>query len=122
VQAFGERDQSFNGDFKVPTLDEVIDLAKRKSAETGRTIGIYPETRHPTYHQQLGLAREDRLVEVQRKAGWNRRDAPVFIQSFETANLKYLRTRAPVRLAQLVDADGVAPDGTITYAAPFDRP
>ena len=54
--------------------------------------------------------------------GWNHRHAPVFIQSFETANLKYLRSHTSVRLIQLVDADDVKPDGSISYAAPFDRP
>jgi glycerophosphoryl diester phosphodiesterase len=122
VQAFGERDQGFNGLYRIPSFDEVIALAKRKSAEEGRTIGVYPETKHPTFHQQLGLALEDRLLHVLQKHGWNHRGAPVFIQSFEQANLKYLRGKTSVRLVQLVDADDVAPDGTITYAAPFDRP
>ena len=121
VQAAGERDQGFNGRFAIPTLDEVIHLAKRKSADENRTIGIYPETKHPTYHQQLGLALEDRLLAVLQRHGWNHRSAPVFIQSFEQANLKYLRSKTSVRLVQLIDADDVAPDGTITYAAPFDR-
>lgn len=122
VQAFGERDQGFNGLYRIPSFDEVIALAKRKSAEEGRTIGVYPETKHPTFHQQLSLALEDRLLHVLQKHGWNHRAAPVFIQSFEQANLKYLRGKTSVRLVQLVDADDVAPDGTITYAAPFDRP
>jgi glycerophosphoryl diester phosphodiesterase len=122
VQAFGERDQSYNGRFGIPRLEEVIELAKRKSAEEGRTIGIYPETKHPTYHQKIGLALEDRLLAVLQRHGWNHRNAPVFIQSFEQANLKYLRTKTSVRLVQLVDADDVAPDGRITYAPPFDRP
>jgi glycerophosphoryl diester phosphodiesterase len=122
VQAAGEREQSFNGRYKIPTLDEVIELAKRKSAEERRTIGVYPETKHPTYHQELGLALEDRLLHVLQRNGWNHRSAPVFIQSFEQANLKYLRNKTSVRLVQLIDADDVAPDGRITYAAPFDRP
>jgi glycerophosphoryl diester phosphodiesterase len=122
VQAAGERDQGFNGRFQIPTLDEIIHLAKKKSADEGRTIGIYPETKHPTYHQQLGLALEDRLLAVLQRHGWNHRGAPVFIQSFEQANLKYLRSKTSVRLVQLIDADDVAADGTITYAAPFDRP
>jgi len=122
VQAFGERDQGYNGLYRIPSFDEVIALAKRKSAEEGRTIGVYPETKHPTFHQQLGLALEDRLLQVLQRHGWNHRGAPVFIQSFEQANLKYLRGKTSVRLVQLVDADDVAPDGTITYAAPFDRP
>jgi glycerophosphoryl diester phosphodiesterase len=122
IQSAGERDQGFNGRYKIPTLDEVIELAKRKGAEERRTIGIYPETKHPTYHQQLGLALEDRLLAVLTRAGWNHRGAPVFIQSFEQANLKYLRTKTSVKLVQLIDADDVAIDGKITYAPPFDRP
>jgi glycerophosphoryl diester phosphodiesterase len=122
IQPLGERDQVFNGRFEIPTFDEVIELAKRKSAEVGRVIGVYPETKHPTYHRNLNLALEDRLLHVLHRHGWNHRSAPVFIQSFEQANLKYLRSRTSVRLVQLVDADDVAPDGSITYAAPFDRP
>ena len=122
VQPMAERDQSFNGEFEIPTLEEIIAFVKRKSAEEGRRIGIYPETKHPTYHQSIGLALEDRLLAVLSKAGWNHRNAPVFIQSFETANLRYLRTKTSVRLVQLVDADDVAPDGKITFAAPFDKP
>ncbi|MBX3605018.1 MAG: glycerophosphodiester phosphodiesterase [Piscinibacter sp.] len=122
VQPLAERDPDFNGRFEIPTLEEVIELVKRKSAEKGRRIGIYPETKHPTFHQGLGLALEDRLLRVLTRAGWNHRGAPVFIQSFETANLRYLRARTELPLVQLVDADGVAPDGQLTYAAPFDKP
>ncbi|HET9700143.1 MAG TPA: glycerophosphodiester phosphodiesterase [Burkholderiales bacterium] len=122
VQAFGERPQQFNGSFGIPTLEEIIELAKRKSREQGRTIGIYPETKHPTYHRQLGLPLERRLVQALREAGWNRREAPVFIQSFEQSNLKELRRLTPVRLVQLVDANDVNPDGTLDFTAPFDRP
>ena len=53
VQSAGERDQSFNVRFAIPSLEQVIQLAKRKGAEEGRVIGIYPETKHPTYHQNL---------------------------------------------------------------------
>lgn len=122
VQTNGARDKAFDGRFQIPTFDEVIELAKRRSHEVGRTIGVYPETKHPTYHQRLNLALEDRVLHVLQRHGWNHRGAPVFIQSFETANLKYLRSRTSVRLVQLVDADAVAPDGTITYAPPYDRP
>ena len=122
IQPLAERDQRFNAQFEIPTLEEVIDLVKRKSREKDRTIGIYPETKHPTYHQKIGLALEDRLVDALKRAGWNRRSAPVFIQSFETANLKYLRSRTPVKLVQLVDADDVNLDGSLAFNAPFDKP
>jgi glycerophosphoryl diester phosphodiesterase len=122
VQPFADRPQQFNGRFRIPTLEEVIKLAKRYSWRTGRRIGIYPETKHPTYHKNLGLRLEPRLLRVLDAAGWNRRHAPVFIQSFEQSNLKWLNRKSNVRLVQLVDANDVDAQGTITYAPPFDRP
>ena len=122
VQAFADRPQQFNGHFAIPTLEEVIDLAKRKSHEKGRTIGIYPETKHPTYHKDLGLPLEPRLVKILQAAGLDRRDASVIIQSFEQSNLQELRRMTKVRLVQLVDANDVNPDGSLDFTAPFDRP
>ncbi|MBI3228725.1 MAG: glycerophosphodiester phosphodiesterase, partial [Burkholderiales bacterium] len=52
----------YDGQFEIPTLQEVIDLAKKKTSETGRTIGIYPETKHPSYFKSIGLPLEKRLV------------------------------------------------------------
>lgn len=122
VQPLGERDQGYNGRFHIPSFDEVIELAKRKSRDEGRVIGVYPETKHPTYHQRLGLPLEDRLLNVLEAHGWNRRNAPVFIQSFEQANLKYLHGKTTVRLVQLIDANDVKPDGTLDLTPPYDRP
>ncbi len=122
VQDFAERPQQFNGKFEVPTLEEIIALAKRKSEEKGRQIGIYPEVKHSTYHKSLGLPIEKRLVATLDAAGWNHRDAPVIIQSFEQSNLKELRRMTPVRLIQLIDANDVNADGSLDFTAPFDRP
>ena len=116
VQPLPERPQQFNGRFRIPTFEEVIALAKRYR------VGIYPETKHPTYHQNLGLPLEGRLVAALRRAGLDRRRAPVFIQSFEQSSLMQLDRMTDVRLVQLVDANGVNPDGSLDYAPPFDRP
>lgn len=121
-QAFADRDQSHNGKYEIPTFQEVIDLAKSESARLGRTIGIYPETKHPIFHAAIGLPLEDRLLDALKAAGWTEKSSPVIIQSFETANLKYLRSKTKVRLFQLVDADDVDKDGGIVLAAPFDKP
>jgi glycerophosphoryl diester phosphodiesterase len=114
------RDQSFNGLYQIPTLQEVIDLAKQKSQETGRTIGIYPETKHPTYHDSVGLSLEEPLVATLEANGWNSADAPVFIQSFEVGNLKELSQKTSVRLVQLTDAAEISLDGTVIYNQPYD--
>jgi glycerophosphoryl diester phosphodiesterase len=116
------RPQQFNGLYRVPTFAEVIQLAKRWSRATGRTIGVYPETKHPTYHDGRGLSLEAPLVRTLEAAGWNRRSAPVFIQSFEVSNLKALNRRSRVRLVQLIDANDVRLDGTIDsdHYGPYD--
>jgi glycerophosphoryl diester phosphodiesterase len=91
----------FDGQFEVPTFQEVIDLARQKSIETGRIIGIYPETKHPTYFDSIDLSLEEPLVEILQANGLTNADAPVFIQSFETANLKELNQVIDVPLVQL---------------------
>jgi len=111
-----------SGKYAIPTFQEVIDLAKAESAARGRTIGIYPETKHPTYHSKLGMPLEDKLLDALKAAGWTEKSSPVIIQSFEVANLKYLHGKTNVRLFQLVDADGVDKDGSITLAVPSERP
>jgi glycerophosphoryl diester phosphodiesterase len=122
VQPRASRDQSYNGQFEIPTFQEIIDLVKAKTAATGRTIGIYPETKHPTFHDTLGLSLEEPLLATLTTAGWNNAAAPVFIQSFESANLRELNTKTEVRLVQLVDADDVKADGSMSLVAPYAQP
>ncbi|MDQ6526619.1 glycerophosphodiester phosphodiesterase [Nocardioides sp. LHD-245] len=100
----------YDGQFEVPTLDEVIELVKRESGRSGRTIGIAPETKHPTYFDSIGLALEEPLVRTLRRNGLDRRNAKVVIQSFETGNLRRLDTMTRVPLAQLVDGSGAPYD------------
>jgi glycerophosphoryl diester phosphodiesterase len=100
------RNTEFDGRFQIPTFDEVIALVQRESAARGRTIGIYPETKHPSWFQSLGLGLEEPLLRALRRAGWTEAGAPVFIQSFETGNLRMLRGMTRVRLVQLIESTG----------------
>ena len=121
-QPLADRDPSYNGRFQIPTLEEVLDLAKSEGTRLGRTVGVYPETKHPTYHANLNLKLEDRLLDVLARYGYTTKASPVIVQSFEVANLKYLRTKTQIRLVQLVDADDVKPDGSLSLVAPYDKP
>jgi glycerophosphoryl diester phosphodiesterase len=122
VQPLKFRSHRFDGRFEIPTFEEVLDLRDRMSREVRRQIGVYPETKHPTLHERLGLPLEAKIVAALKRHGLNHKDSPVFIQSFEQANLKKLNTMTPVPLVQLVDANDVNPDGSLDYTAPFDRP
>ena len=118
------RPQQYNGLYKVVTFQEIIDLAIAKSKEKGRTIAVYPETKNPTYHRDLGLPLEDTLIAIINKTGWNSKTAPIFVQSFEPSSLKYMRGKGlNTRLIQFIDADDYdLKTGKLTYAAPYDRP
>ncbi|MFN2495525.1 MAG: glycerophosphodiester phosphodiesterase [Pseudonocardiaceae bacterium] len=109
-----QRNTRYDGRYQVPTLQEVIDLAERMSKETGRQIGIYPETKHPTYFHSIGLALEPMLVRALNRNGLNRPEAKVFVQSFETANLRALNTQRRVPLVQLIAGSGAPYDLTVT--------
>ena len=91
---------AFDGLYPVPTFQEVIDLAKRAG------VGIYPETKHPTYFDSIGLSLEEPLLATLRANGLTGPRAKVSIQSFETANLKELNRRTKLPLVQLIDEVG----------------
>jgi glycerophosphoryl diester phosphodiesterase len=95
---------AFNGLYQIPTFQEVIDLAKRAG------VGIYPETKHPTYFDSIGLSLEEPLLATLRANGLDSRKAKVFIQSFETSNLKELHGKTRVPLVQLIDEVGAPYD------------
>ena len=96
----------FDSQFEIPTLQEIIDLVKSLQLSQQRVIGLYPETKHPTHFQQIGLAMEKPLVKVLKRNGYDSAKAPVYIQSFEVENLKTLSRLTQVRLVQLLWTEG----------------
>ena len=90
-----------DGSLEIPTLQEIIDLVKILQLSERRRIGLYPETKHPTHFQKLGLAMEKPLVSILHRNGYAGRSAPVYIQSFEVENLKILSRMTQLRLVQL---------------------
>ncbi len=107
----------FDGQFEIPTFEEILnmvaatDVARAKDARVqGRLapnpIGIYPETKHPSYFRGIDLPMEESVVAALRRHGYAGRRAPIFIQSFEVENLKLLRKLTELPLIQLMDATG----------------
>jgi len=115
VQPNPARSKEYDGKFEIPTFEEILDLAERESQRRGRTIGVYPETKHPSFHLALNLPLEERLLEALRRRKLDRPDGPVFIQSFESANLQYLHAKTRLPLVQLLD------DGALQYDASGKR-
>lgn len=106
IPAIRPGNTAFDGMFKVPTLQEVVDLARRSRTCDGKPVGIYPETKHPSYFDSIGLSLEEPLVRLLHRNGYLGRHAPVFIQSFEVGNLRDLDRMTRLRLVQLVNCSG----------------
>jgi glycerophosphoryl diester phosphodiesterase len=114
----------YDGQFQIPTFEEMIDFVAAEAATRGRPIGIVPELKHSTYFASIGLPLEDRFLSILEAHDYTRRN-PLEIQSFEISNLKYLRQklgrRSNIRLMQLVDqpdqqpGDVLANGGSLTY-------
>jgi len=107
----------FNDLYTIPTFEEILKLVRAKEAETGRRIGLYPETKHPGYFAGLGLPHQAALLDLLSRYGYQTQADPVFIQSFEVGNLKALRAASRLRLIQLVDSQGgPADEPGVAYA------
>jgi glycerophosphoryl diester phosphodiesterase len=135
IQRVPFRDQSFNGQFEIPTLAEIIDLVKEVEAETGKKIGIYPETKHPTYSaeeatyvgttEKINRNISEILIDTLKAENFTD-PSRIFIQSFEVGNLKDLHDRimpeagVDIPLVQLLDAAGIELNGEIIETQPYD--
>ncbi len=101
---------AFDGQFEIPTFEEILTLAK------AHNVGVYPETKHPSYFASIGLPHEAPLLAMLTRFGHVTKDAPIFIQSFEVENLKALRPKTKLRLIQLMDDTGSPADRSdLTY-------
>lgn len=101
---------AFDGQDEIPTFEEVLALIKGKTSPRGLPIGVYPETKHPTYFDTLGLSHDAPLVAAIKAAGLDSKDAQIFVQSFEVGNLKRLASLTKAKKIQLVSAEGGPPD------------
>ena len=100
----------YDGRFEIPTFDEVLDLVASESQGLHRQIGVYPETKHPTYFASIGHPLEVPMLQALRRHHLDRPNARVFVQSFETGNLRRLHQMTQLPLIQLIDASGAPYD------------
>ncbi|MDT0545264.1 MULTISPECIES: glycerophosphodiester phosphodiesterase [Streptomyces] len=106
-----QRNTLYDGRWEVPTFDEVLQWAEREGRKRGRRIWLYVETKHPTYFRKLGLGLEEPLAKLLRKYGRHKKDAALFLQSFEPSSIQ--------RLRKLVDTPAVVLLSTIN-SRPWD--
>ncbi|KAB2344452.1 glycerophosphodiester phosphodiesterase [Actinomadura rudentiformis] len=112
LPAVRQRNTLYDGRYQVLTLQEIIDLAKRLSREHHRRVGVFPETKHPTYFRSIGLPLEPALIATVKRNGLNRPDGRVIVQSFEPTSLQTLNKALRVPVWQAIATSG-APYDTV---------
>ncbi len=110
-----QRPTALNGQYPVLTMQEIIDIAKAKSVTTGRTISVYPEAKNPVWNDAQAIANGcgtgphpylDAFVKLVVDNGLNTKASPIFVQSFDPAALKYMRSIGlATKVVQLVDGN-----------------
>jgi len=119
-QAFNGRPTDFDNLFDIPTFEEVILLAKKESIRRGRTVGIYPEIKHPLFHNNIfgDHFMENKLLHGLSKFKLNNKYAPIFVQCFEVEPLQYINRKSSVKLVQLIATYNINKDGSLNYHVP----
>ena len=129
------RSHDYDGRFEIPTFDEVVVLAQELGRARGRPVGVYPETKHPTYFRSIGLPLEERLLDVLTRHDWNTGTSPVFIQSSKTTCAGFAHSRPSVSIRLLEGpvpsddelreiktyADGIGPNTRLIVPSTPDR-
>jgi len=106
----------YNDQFNIPTLEQIIELVEKNYQKTGKVIGLYIETKHPTYFQKTNLGLENPLLTTLAKYQYTREIAPIYLQSFEVSNLKYMKNQLVlhnffknVKIIQLYEDKKISP-------------
>ena len=126
---------AFDGRFGIPRFEEVLALAKAEGERLGRPIGVYPETKHPTYFLHEGRHLDGRPIAMDTSAmlvdalvaSAFTDPARVHIQSFEVDNLlrleRALLPRAGVELPLVLllgDTSGGSDPAATNFGQPYD--
>ncbi|WP_431164961.1 glycerophosphodiester phosphodiesterase [Tenacibaculum halocynthiae] len=131
-QAYNGRPTNFDNQFNIPTFKEVIDLTITHSKNITKPVGIYPEIKHPYFHNSVFGSHfmENKLIEALQENNLDDKDSLVFVQCFEVEPLQYLNTKLSVKLVQLISTYNINKDGSlnfnvpqgdfISYVAPYD--
>jgi len=116
------RSTDYDGQFDIPTFEEILALLAEVNRGRDKPVGVYPETKHPSHFIAIGLPHEAPLLALLDRFGYRGRKAPVLIQSFEVRNLMDLRAKSDLPLIQLMDSEGGPPDMPETSYAVMASP
>ncbi|WP_329387706.1 glycerophosphodiester phosphodiesterase [Streptomyces sp. NBC_01351] len=109
IPALRQRNTLYDGQWAVPTFEEVLRWANREGRRRDKQVWLHVETKHPSYFRGLGLGLEEPLAKLLRRYGRDHRDAAVFLQSFEPSSIQRLSRLVSAPRVVLLSAAGTRP-------------
>ena len=127
VQGYSNRFPMGSSFFRVPTLEEEIQLIQGMNKSTGKDIGIYPEIKQPEFHRNEGKDISTAVVNLLKQYGYASKQDKVFVQTFSFAELEVIKNDIlpaagiDINLIQLIGSESSYPwmfeaDGMNTLA------
>jgi len=127
VQGYSNRFPMGSSFFRVPTLEEEIQLIQGMNKSTGNDIGIYPEIKQPEFHRNEGKDISTAVVNLLKQYGYASKQDKVFVQTFSFAELEVIKNDIlpaagiDINLIQLIGSESSYPwmfeaDGMNTLA------
>ncbi len=99
--------------FRIPTLEEELELIAGLNATTKRTVGIYPEIKNPAWHREQQYDISSIVVKVLGKHGFTERSDACYLQCFDQSELIRIRRDMGVKL-KLIQLLGSKPARLLT--------
>lgn len=90
-----------NSHFQIATFAEQLELIQELNRNTNRQVGLYPELKAPAFHRSEGQDISKVVISILRQHNLDRADAKIFLQCFDFAEIKRLRTELKARLPMI---------------------
>ena len=94
------------GSFRIPTLEEELQVIQGLNRSTGRVAGVYPEIKEPAWHRKEGRDVSRVVIALLARYGYAAKTDPVYLQCFDFAEVKRVRGELGYkgRLDQLLES------------------
>lgn len=90
-QAYPDRFPMMLGQFRIPTLEEELQLIQGLNKSRGKNIGIYPEIKSPSFHRTEGADLSAIVIKILAQYGYRSKSDHCIMQCFEWPELKEIR-------------------------------
>ncbi len=108
VPNFPSRFPIWKSSFRVHTFSEEIEMIQGLNRSMGKSVGIYPEIKSPSFHRHEGKDISKKVLGTLKQYGYRTKNDPVYLQSFDHDEIKRIHNElfpefgVSLKLVQLI--------------------